>query len=149
MAAVSEKFRFSPHDPINEARRRPVATFLGEFMHLRSAVAILCLASATPALGQDGDYAQADAELNRLYQKIESRLSHNHAARQKLVSAQRAWIAFRDAECTFASSAVEGGSVYKDVYEACLQDLTQARIASFNTYLECAEGDLACPVPAN
>lgn len=105
------------------------------------------LAGASPSAAQD--LAAADAELNQLYQKIESRLASDHAAKQKLVTAQRAWIVFRDDECKFAASGVEGGSVYSEVVQSCKQDLTQARIANFNTYLNCEEGDLSCPVPAN
>ncbi|NIA52950.1 DUF1311 domain-containing protein [Massilia sp. TW-1] len=31
----------------------------------------------------------------------------------KLVAAQRAWIAFRDRDCDFAASDVEGGSMHR------------------------------------
>jgi len=109
---------------------------------------ILLLAAAWPAAAQD-TYAAADAELNRLYQKIESRLINDHATKQQLIKAQRAWVAFRDAECAFSASGVEGGSVYREVLEACLSDLTKVRIGNFNGYLSCQEGDMACPVPAN
>ena len=118
-------------------------------MHLRIAFFVAFIAGTVPVHAQDASYAQTDAELNRLFQKIESRIARNHDSKQKLVTAQRAWIAFRDNECKFAASGVEGGTVYKDVVEACLQDLTKARIANFNTYLKCEEGDLSCPVPAH
>jgi hypothetical protein len=29
----------------------------------------------------------------------------------------------------------------------CRNELTQARIKNFNTYLSCEEGDMSCPVP--
>ena len=60
---------------------------------------------------------------------------------------QRAWIAFRDAECKFASSGVEGGSVQPMIHSGCLQGLTDARVTQLGSYLKCEEGDLSCPVP--
>ena len=118
-------------------------------MNIHGAFVVALLATVMPAQAEETSYKAADAELNRLYQKIESRLSDNAAAKHKLVAAQRAWVAFRDVECKFAASAVEGGSVYPDIVEACLQGLTEARIENFNAYLDCEEGDLSCPVPAN
>jgi uncharacterized protein YecT (DUF1311 family) len=41
-------------------------------------------------------YEKSDAELNALYKQILNRLKNDTDARQRLVSAQRAWIAFRD-----------------------------------------------------
>lgn len=118
-------------------------------MKLGTASLLAGLAAASPSWAQQGDYRQADAELNRLYREIESRLADSPDIRQGLIKAQRAWIAFRDAECRFAASGVEGGSAYPDVYAACLEDLTRARIDNFNAYLSCEEGDLSCPVPEN
>ena len=49
-------------------------------------------------------YEQADSELNRLYQQIMGRLTADAdmaGTRKDLIAAQRAWIAFRDAECAF------------------------------------------------
>jgi len=89
----------------------------------------------------------ADKELNALYQQITSRLKSNPDSKKQLVSAQRAWIAFRDAECKFSASGVEGGSVYPLIYSNCVTELTRARVATFKTYLKCQEGDLGCPVP--
>jgi len=89
----------------------------------------------------------ADDELNSLYKQITARLKDNPEAKQLLVKAQRAWIGFRDAECDFSSSGVEGGSVYPLIYGNCITALTKARVETFKTYLKCKEGDLSCPVP--
>lgn len=105
----------------------------------------LCATSSVQAQQSDSP----DAELNRIYKRIEGRLMHSQGPKQELIKAQRAWIAFRDAECRFAASGVEGGSAYSDVYQSCQEDITKARIATFNEYLNCQEGDLGCPVPAN
>lgn len=89
----------------------------------------------------------ADKELNNLYKQITARLKDNAEAKQLLVKAQRAWIGFRDAECSFSASGVEGGSVYPMIHNECLTAVTKARVEAFKTYLQCKEGDLSCPVP--
>ncbi|WP_460054954.1 lysozyme inhibitor LprI family protein [Pseudomonas sp. S2_D06] len=92
-------------------------------------------------------HAAADKELNALYQQITSRLKSNPDGKKQLVGAQRAWVAFRDAECRFSASGVEGGSVYPLIYGNCTTELTKARVQTFKQYLKCQEGDLSCPVP--
>ncbi|MFL1524664.1 lysozyme inhibitor LprI family protein [Pseudomonas sp. O230] len=89
----------------------------------------------------------ADKELNVLYQQITERLKGSPDSKKLLVGAQRAWIGFRDAECKFSASGVEGGSVYPLIYSNCVTDLTKARVEALKTYLKCQEGDLSCPVP--
>ncbi len=91
--------------------------------------------------------AAADKELNALYQQITSRLKSKPDSKKQLVGAQRAWVAFRDAECKFSASGVEGGSVYPLIYSNCTTELTKARVQTFKQYLKCQEGDLSCPVP--
>ncbi|MFJ2449508.1 lysozyme inhibitor LprI family protein [Pseudomonas sp. NPDC087626] len=91
-------------------------------------------------------YKQADARLNTLYQQINGHLKDNPQGKKSLLTAQRAWLAFRDAECTFAASGVEGGSVYPLIHNQCLADLTQKRAETLKGYLDCQEGDLSCPV---
>lgn len=93
-------------------------------------------------------YQKSDAELNRAYQAVTARLRDNRALSERLASAQRAWVAYRDAECGFSSAGAQGGSVFSMVMSTCLDDLTRARTESLQGYLSCEEGDLACPVPA-
>ncbi|EJM23975.1 hypothetical protein PMI22_00989 [Pseudomonas sp. GM21] len=92
-------------------------------------------------------HAAADTELNALYQQISTRLKGQPDRKKLLVETQRAWIAFRDAECTFSASGVEGGSLFPLVYSNCTTDLTKARVQTFKNYLKCQEGDVGCPVP--
>lgn len=91
--------------------------------------------------------AAADKELNALYQQITTRLKSNPDSKKLLVGAQRSWVAFRDAECKFSASGVEGGSVYPLIYSNCTTELTKARVQTFKNYLKCQEGDMSCPVP--
>jgi uncharacterized protein YecT (DUF1311 family) len=110
-----------------------------------------CLDQAATQAAMDRcatDAAEAsDAELNRVYRDIERRLGDQEAAHTRLVAAQRAWLAFRDAECAFAASGAEDGSAYPMLLGRCLDGLTQARVEGLRGYLDCTEGDLGCPVP--
>ncbi|WP_395593739.1 lysozyme inhibitor LprI family protein [Pseudomonas sp. B26140] len=93
------------------------------------------------------DYKAADKELNAVYQQITGRLKDNPDGKKLLVSAQRAWIGFRDAECKFSSSGVTGGSVYPLIYSNCMTAVTKVRVEVLKQYLKCEEGDMSCPVP--
>lgn len=90
-------------------------------------------------------YKQADASLNKAYRAATARLQDDAGRRDSLVRAQRAWLAFRDAECQFVAG--NGGSADAMVGSMCLESLTRARTDALNQYLSCPEGDLACPLP--
>jgi uncharacterized protein YecT (DUF1311 family) len=66
------------------------------------------------------DYRSADRDLNAFYSKLEKS--------KELVSAERAWITYRDAECAYQVKAVEGGSMAPMVQALCLADLTKQRL---------------------
>ena len=93
------------------------------------------------------EFKSTDKELNAMYQQIIGRLKDNPDRKKLLVGAQRAWIGFRDTECKFSASGVEGGSVYPLIYSNCLTAVTKARIEALKQYLKCQEGDMSCPVP--
>ena len=54
-------------------------------------------------------YLAADAELNTAYKELMALTDVR--LKPKLVAAEQAWIVFRDAQCDFADSAYEGGSI--------------------------------------
>ncbi|MCH4812940.1 lysozyme inhibitor LprI family protein [Vreelandella neptunia] len=91
-------------------------------------------------------YQSADDKLNEAYQVLVDQLSSNSASLEKLRTAQRAWIGFRDAECAFESSAVEGGSAQPMIRNSCLEVLTEARTETLREHAECEEDDLSCPL---
>jgi len=66
------------------------------------------------------EYRSADKDLNAFYSKLEKS--------KELVSAERAWVAYRDAECAYQVKAVEGGSMAPLVQASCLADLTKQRL---------------------
>lgn len=92
-------------------------------------------------------YKASDSKLNQTYRTIEHRLSGDTDGKHLLVQAERNWVAFRDAECSFAASGVAGGSAYPLVHTMCLHSLTKERVDQLKEYLHCEEGDLSCPVP--
>lgn len=96
----------------------------------------------------DAALKKSDQTLNELYKQIEARLSDDADTKKLLVQAQRDWIRFRDAECDFQTAGAAGGSVVPMLVAQCMDDLTQSRIEDFESYLNCEEGELSCPVPA-
>ena len=127
---------------------------------LKQVALILCLHTIGAAAAQAADcksdnlsqtdmdvcageaFKAADAQLNARYKKI---VGCPKDAAEPLAEAQRAWIKFRDAECKFQGSAVEGGSAQPMVVAECLKTVTQQRSKDLNYYLTCEEGDLSCP----
>src|ERR1700730_16468439 len=92
-------------------------------MYRRFLLVLVAMAPATFARADDCDNASdqrtmsectdkafrtSDATLNALYKQIVQRLQDDAATTKLLVSAQRAWVAFRDAECTFSASSTSG-----------------------------------------
>jgi uncharacterized protein YecT (DUF1311 family) len=94
----------------------------------------------------DADFQRADKALNEAYREVLRRLGGDEHKRQLLRAAEQTWVAFRDAECKFAVSSTENGSIYPMEYLICLEDLTNKRTKDLQAYLHCEEGDLSCPV---
>ncbi len=92
-------------------------------------------------------WKKADAELNAVYRKLQSRNKDDERASKHLTTAERAWVAFRDAECEYGAADNQGGSIFPLVYFGCLDKLTKARTNQLKRYLECEEGDMACSLP--
>ena len=79
-------------------------------------------------------YQNADRKLNQVYRQLLPKLSA--ARKQKLISAQQAWIKFRDSSCEFERSAYEGGSLAPMIYGFCLANVTEQRAKDLRRYLE-------------
>jgi uncharacterized protein YecT (DUF1311 family) len=94
-------------------------------------------------------FTEADKKLNDAYKQIEGRLKDDAASKKLLVDAQRAWVAFRDAECNFQGGPPDmAGTIYPMVIAECKQAVTDDRLKDLQGYLNCQEGDASCPVPA-
>ncbi len=137
--------------------RRPISAFTIAFAFATSAFSLPawsqdCNPEDESQMGMnicaDADYKAEDAKLNRAYREIVKRLSDSPEDKKLLQAAQRDWIAFRDAECAFATNDSKDGSIYPMLLSQCLADLTAARTKQLGGYLDCEEGDMSCPVPA-
>lgn len=134
---------------------------------MRLTLTVLCLTlllPAAPAIAQEcnpsdetqmglnicaaADYKAEDEKLNTTYGEIMKRLADDAEGRKLLQDSQRAWIAFRDAECAFATESSRDGSIYPMLVSQCLSGVTTARTEQLGGYLNCEEGDMSCPVPA-
>ena len=92
-------------------------------------------------------YKAADADLNRIYKTLRSALTDMPERSNRLLTSQRAWLAFRDSHCAFVGSATQGGSAQAMITNKCLETLTRDRSKQLQTFMQCEEGDLSCPVP--
>ena len=78
----------------------------------------------------------ADARLNSVYQAWTEALKHTKPDEAKddaeilkrLVAAERAWIAFRDADCSLQSTSMLGGTGEPSAYGDCVYAMTKARV---------------------
>ncbi|KJX87538.1 hypothetical protein SY94_2252 [Agrobacterium tumefaciens] len=81
------------------------------------------------------DHEKADKELNAAYQKLRKQLAERDktadasgkGANDALVMAQRAWVAFRDANCALAGFQARGGSMEPMLIASCLADMSSKR----------------------
>ena len=65
--------------------------------------------------------------------------------RQRLRTAQKAWIAWRTAECEFETGGSSGASARELARWSCTAKLTRERSVALDKLASCPEGDIACP----
>ncbi|MEA5496735.1 lysozyme inhibitor LprI family protein [Limnoraphis robusta] len=80
-------------------------------------------------------YAKIDKELNQVYQKLMTNLSNQSQRKQRLISAQRSWIQFRDKSCSYEASEALGGSAEGLLLTNCLTRVTAQRTSELKQYL--------------
>jgi uncharacterized protein YecT (DUF1311 family) len=90
----------------------------------------------------DADYQAADAKLNAAYKDLVNR--NDQASNKLLQTAQRAWIAFRDAECAYSTAESEGGSIHPMEVSQCLTKLTTERTKQLTSDANCKLSDPTC-----
>ncbi|MBD2204097.1 lysozyme inhibitor LprI family protein [Calothrix sp. FACHB-1219] len=78
-------------------------------------------------------YQNADKKLNQVYKQLLPTLSSSR--KQKLITAQQAWIKFRDTSCEFERSQYEGGTIAPSIYLGCLERTTRQRTQQLQDYL--------------
>ena len=86
------------------------------------------------------DSSAADAELNRVYKDLLNKNKDDENASKKLREAQRAWVAFRNAELEALYPAqdkqTEYGSIYPMCYAIVLTKMTKERTAQLRGMLQ-------------
>jgi uncharacterized protein YecT (DUF1311 family) len=88
-------------------------------------------------------YQKSDAALNQVYAQLKAKLT-DPQQQNLLVAAERAWVAYRDAECGFETSGSTGGSIRPMVLSMCLNEKTLVHSAELSRQLNCKEGDTSC-----
>lgn len=85
------------------------------------------------------DFEKADQELNAIWPKLKTdaedsdKATDKHEYADALLASQRAWIAFRDAECEWQGFEAHGGSLEPMLVAGCLARLTRDRIKQLQT----------------
>lgn len=119
----------------------------GLFLLTGSALAELCDEPKTQA---DMNYCakygfeHADGELNDVYGRLKEAYAKYPSSKAALVKSQRAWLAFRDAECKQDEAAADGGSDTALIVLHCKARVTTARTNQLQDRLLCKEGDMSC-----
>lgn len=93
-------------------------------------------------------YQEADAELNRVYKAILEKYKKDPLFLDKLRVAQRAWLAYRDAEIEAKYPHANEGNYYGSIFPMCHSlyqtELTQARVEKLREWLDGGEEGDAC-----
>ena len=84
----------------------------------------------------DREFRKHDAELNRLFKKLlqdaagqdEEQPGYGVPPVEALKQSQRAWIAFRDANCHWKSTSFYGGTGQSVIMSSCLAIATRDRV---------------------
>ncbi len=79
------------------------------------------------------EFAAVDEQLRVVYQKLFNTL--DPAGQEKLASAQKAWIAYRDAEAALEEDQVRGGTAAPTVLNGARAELTRQRIQQLQRLL--------------
>lgn len=93
---------------------------------------------------QQRDWEAADTRLNDVYADVIAVLRESDAAypldgpseEDRLRNAQRAWIAFRDADCDAAGFPMRGGSAEPLLIYGCMSRMTEDRITELTLRIQ-------------
>src|ERR1044071_872187 len=80
------------------------------------------------------EYLAADAELNKVYNKLAAKLDAEDRALLK--TSELSWIKYRDSNCEFESSRYKGGTMRPMIESFCLTRVTKARTAELKEELD-------------
>lgn len=80
------------------------------------------------------EFEKADKELNQIYAKVQARLDKE--GKEKLKAAQRAWVAFRDAQAEMDADLMRGGSGSILLRAGSKTQSTQKRVQDLKEFLK-------------
>ena len=126
-------------------------TFLLAMASLFFSGGVLALNCADPQTQTDmnicagKDLDRETKKINQTYNAVRAKLDAKQ--QQDLKQVQLAWIAFKDLDCKFQASGVEGGSIQPLIVSGCLKEKTMQRNKELDSLLHCQEGNMSCPVP--
>jgi len=88
-----------------------------------------------------------DKKLNILYKEQMKHLNGPYSEgkfKDYLLQAQRAWVEFRDKDCTYyAGTREDSGSIWPMKHNICLANRTKTRVEELKQYVECRAN--GCP----
>lgn len=84
------------------------------------------------------EYVAADAELNKAYNQLASKLE-DQEQRAQLKAAELAWIKYRDTNCEFEGLFYKGGTMRPMIESFCKSGMTRARTAELRRQVEVFE----------
>jgi uncharacterized protein YecT (DUF1311 family) len=92
------------------------------------------------------EFAQADAELNRVYRALLAEFKNHPPDAERFRRAQRAWVAFRDAhrDALFPQADPAPGSIRPVCIAAEMRELTVARTRQLEAVLKDLREDSLC-----
>jgi uncharacterized protein YecT (DUF1311 family) len=97
---------------------------------------LACLKTAQSTFELDRCAGRAYRAEEKLLGTVYARaLAHRPGDRAQLVRAQRAWLAFREADCDYAESQYRGGTIAPVQRTLCLVRDTADRTAALRAYL--------------
>ena len=75
------------------------------------------------------EITKADAALNAAYAKVKKG-ARDEIAKKKLLTAEKAWLAFRATQCDFEADEMRGGNGEKELSAGCYLQMTKDRTAA-------------------
>ena len=95
-------------------------------------------AVSTPEINEcaAAEQKKIEEQLNKTYQDALKRLADDKATRTALVTAQRAWVKFREADCKAVYQRSIGGTIRTVMYLGCMQNRAETRIKELQDYTQ-------------
>jgi uncharacterized protein YecT (DUF1311 family) len=80
------------------------------------------------------EFKKADAQLNKIYPQVLAKLDAE--GKEKLKAAQRAWVAFRDAQAELDADTARGGTMAPLLRANSMTQTTEDRITQLKAFLQ-------------